>query len=107
MAELAGQSSPAQSNGVSFLPTLVGNKSDQEEHEYLYWEHPQAVKRDEAIRVGPWKGVVRNWKKGSTGAFELYNLEDDLSEQHDVASQHPEMVQNMQRLMAEAHHDIP
>jgi arylsulfatase A-like enzyme len=107
MAELAGEPIPAQSNGVSLLPTLVGNKSDQKEHEYLYWEHPQAVKRDEAIRVGPWKGVVRNWKKGSTGAFELYNLEDDLSEQHDVASQHPEMVQNMQRLMAEAHHDIP
>ncbi|MDA7886435.1 arylsulfatase [Pirellulales bacterium] len=107
MADLAGQSSPAQSNGVSLLPTLVGNKSDQKEHEYLYWEHPQAVKRDEAIRVGPWKGIVRNWKKGSTGAFELYNLEDDLREQHDVASQHPEIVQNMQRLMVEAHHDIP
>ena len=107
MADLAGQSIPAQSTGVSFLPTLVGHKSLQKEHEYLYWEHPQAVKRDEAIRVGPWKGVVRNWKKGSTGAFELYNLEDDLSEQHDVASQHPEIVQNMQRLMVEAHHDIP
>ena len=107
MAELARQPSPSQSTGVSFLPTLVGRKNLQKEHEYLYWEHPQAVKRDQAIRVGRWKGVVRNWKKGSTGAFELYNLDDDLSEHHDVASQHPEIVQNMQRLMVEAHHDIP
>ena len=107
IAELAGQPSPAQSNGVSLLPTLVGNKSLQKEHEYLYWEHPQAVKRDQAIRVGRWKGVVRNWKKGSTGAFELYNLDDDLSEHHDVSSQHPQIVQDMQRLMVEAHHDIP
>ena len=107
MAELTGQPIPAQSNGVSFLPTLVGKKSDQKEHEYLYWEHPQAAKRDQAIRVGLWKGIVRNWKKGSTGAFELYNLKDDVSEQHDVASQHPEIVEDMQRLMVEAHHDIP
>ena len=107
MAELTRQPSPSQSTGVSFLPTLVGRKNLQKEHEYLYWEHPQAVKRDQAIRVGRWKGVVRNWKKGSTGAFELYNLDDDLSEHHDVASQHPEIVQNMQRLMVEAHHDIP
>ena len=107
MAELTRQPSPSQSTGVSFLPTLVGHKNLQKEHEYLYWEHPQAVKRDQAIRVGRWKGVVRNWKKGSTGAFELYNLDDDLSEHHDVASQHPEIVQNMQRLMVEAHHDIP
>ncbi len=107
MAELARQPSPSQSTGVSFLPTLVGHKNLQKEHEYLYWEHPQAVKRDQAIRVGRWKGVVRNWKKGSTGAFELYNLDDDLSEHHDVASQHPEVVQDMQRLMVEAHHDIP
>ncbi|HBK73550.1 MAG TPA: N-acetylgalactosamine-6-sulfatase, partial [Planctomycetaceae bacterium] len=76
------------------------------EHEYLYWEHPQAVKRDQAIRVGPWKGVVRGWKKDSTGALELYNLNDDLSEQHDVASGHPEIVKKMRRMMTEAHRDI-
>ncbi len=107
MAELTGQPSPTQSNGVSLLPTLVGKQSDQKEHEYLYWEHPQAAKRDQAIRVGPWKGIVRNWKKGATGAFELYNLEGDVGEQNDVASQHPEIVENMQRLMVEAHHDVP
>ncbi len=88
------------------LPTLVGNNDGQKKHEYLYWEHPQAVKRDQAIRVGPWKGVVRGWKKGSTGAFELYNLDNDLSEQHDVSSQHPDMVKKMKRMMSEAHHDV-
>ena len=78
MAELTGQPCPPQSTGVSMLPTLVGNNDGQKKHEYLYWEHPQAVKRDQAIRVGPWKGVVRGWKKDATGAFELYNLDDDL-----------------------------
>ena len=105
MAELTGQPCPPQSTGVSMLPTLVGNNGGQKNHEYLYWEHPQAVKRDQAIRVGPWKGVVRGWKKDATGAFELYNLDDDLSEQHDVAAAHPEIVKKMQQMMIEAHRD--
>ncbi|MEO2042096.1 MAG: sulfatase-like hydrolase/transferase, partial [Pirellulales bacterium] len=106
MAELTGQPCPPHSTGVSMLPTLVGNNDGQKKHEYLYWEHPQTVNRDQAIRVGPWKGVVRRWKKGSTGAFELYNLDDDLGEQQDVSSQHPDMVKKMQRMMSEAHHDV-
>ena len=62
MAELTGQPCPPQSTGVSMLPTLVGNNGGQKNHEYLYWEHPGGQTRL-LIRVGPWKGVVRGWKK--------------------------------------------
>lgn len=41
-----------------------------------------------AIRRGDWKMVYRM----HDARLELYNLKDDLSEQHDVAAEHPEIV---------------
>jgi hypothetical protein len=35
--------------------------------------------------------------------FELYKLEDDIAEAHDVAGEHPELVAKFERLMREQH----
>ena len=40
LCEVIGQPIPGQSDGISFLPTLL-NKPQMEEHEYLYWEFPE------------------------------------------------------------------
>ena len=64
-AELTGQPVPEQVNGLSFLPTLVGDSSAQKQPPYLYWEHPQTKDHDWAVRTGPWKGVFRGWKNNS------------------------------------------
>lgn len=103
MAELTGQPVPEQVDGVSFLPTLKGNSDKQTQHAYLYWEHPQSKQHDWAVRMGPWKGVFRGWKQDAPRKLELYNLDDDLGERHDIAAKHPDIVQRIQEIRAEAH----
>ena len=35
--------------------------------------------------------------------IELYNLKTDISETNNIATQHPEVVEKLERLMEEAH----
>ena len=94
LAEVAGISIPKETNGISFLPTLIGQ--EQKKHEFLNWEIqlsgwfqnlPDGGFR-QACRIGNWKGV----RYGIDSAVELYNLDTDISETNDVAGQHPELV---------------
>ncbi len=106
MAELTGQPVPGQVDGLSFLPTLRGEVDRQKEHAYLYWEHPQTKNHDWAVRMGPWKGVYRGWKKDGPRKVELYNLDQDLGEQHDLAADHPEIVDQIQGIRRQAHRSL-
>ena len=108
MAELTGQPVPEQVNGLSFLPTLMGKAKKQKQHAYLYWEHPQTENHDWAVRMGPWKGVFRGWRRrgrkgGEPVKLEVYNLSKDLGEQNDVSAENPEVVERIQRIREEAH----
>ena len=103
MAELTGQPIPEQADGISFLPTLVGKADQQKAHEYLYFEHPQSKNHDKAVRMGKWKGVLRGWKEKPPLKLELYNLEDDLGEERDVAADFPDIVKRIEAIMKEAH----
>lgn len=95
-ADLAGcEKSPC--DGVSVAPVLLGKPGEQEQHGFLYWEfHEGAFKQ--AVRMGNWK-AVRN--RGGA-AIELYDLDRDLGEEHDVALDHPEVVARAEALFAEA-----
>ena len=104
VAELAGAEVP-QSDGVSFLPTLMG-EDDQETHDFLYWEFVERGGK-QAIRKGDWKAVRLDVTKNPDAPIELYNLKDDPSENNDLADQHPEIVEEMERLMAESHEPNP
>jgi len=75
-------------DGVSFLPTLLG-KDDQPEHNHLYWEfHEQGGRQ--AIRKNEWKLVRYN--VNTNGAYELYNLNEDVGEENNLAEMMPEKV---------------
>ncbi len=83
------------SDGISLVSYLKGSNAPT--RDYFYWElHEREPKQ--AIRFGNWKGV-RNRIGAST---ELYNLESDSAESHDVARQHPELVAKAEQLMDEA-----
>ena len=88
-------------DGISFLPTLLGNKAGQKEHEYLYWEYPDPKIGNKAIRMGKWKGIITNIRQGNT-EMQLYDLDADLREEHDVAAQHPDIVAKFRQLMEES-----
>ena len=101
LAEVAGVPCPP-TDGISFLPTLLGKKGRQKQHPYLYWEYPDTEIGNKAIRMGKWKGIITNIQKGNT-KLQLYNLEEDIREEHDVAAQHPDVVNRLRQLMEEAH----
>ena len=104
MAELTQQPPPAQSDGISILPALLGNPGAQKQHAYLYWEESYREKPVmQAVRMGDWKGVLPKAGKGEPAVMELYNLKSDIGEEHNLAPNHPEIVKEIERIMNEAH----
>ncbi|MDR8391362.1 arylsulfatase [Aliifodinibius sp. S!AR15-10] len=100
-AELAGVAAPPNIDGISMAPTLTGN-GEQRQREYLYWEFP-ARGGKQAVRKDQWKAVRLNLNENPNAPIELYNLEEDLSEENNVADQHPDVVKEMRQIMEQAH----
>ena len=99
VSDLVGASPPYKTDGISFLPTLKGKT--QEKHKYLYWEFP-SYGGQQAIRIDKWKGIKKGLFKGSS-KLKLYDLSVDSRELNDVASEHPDIVTKMEKMMKEAH----
>ena len=98
--EIGGASPPAANDGISFLPTLIGHVQPQ--HEYLYWEfHEQGGKQ--AVRTDGWKAVRLQVRRNPHGPLELYNLREDIHEDHNVADQHSDIVDKLAAIMQAAH----
>ncbi len=100
LAEVVGKDLDESIDGISFLPTLIGD-ANQTKHEYLYWEFHEKGGRI-AIRKGKWKGVKYNVLKKPNQMIELYDLEKDPSEEHNLASQYPKIVEEITVLMQKA-----
>jgi len=98
-SEIARVRSPADIDGISLLPTLLGRASDQEEHEYLYWE----FQGRQAVRLGDWKAYRRNIEQ----PIQLYDLAEDPGETTDRSGRHPEVAARMANIMAAARAESP
>ncbi len=99
LCDVASIDPPADIDGISFLPTLLGEP--QPKHDYLYWEFP-AYKGQQAVRMGHWKGIRKNIFEGNMD-IELYDLAVDQREQENVADQHQDIVRQIADIMTEAH----
>jgi len=99
--DVAGIETPGGLDGISMLPTLIGQPAQQRSHPYLYWEFHEQGKR-QAIRWGKWKGVRNRVAANPEGPIELYDLAQDVGEQDDVAAGHPEIVLKIEGLLAGA-----
>jgi arylsulfatase A len=97
--DLAGVPSPSGLDGISFLPTLLGN--EQKKHEYLYWEFHELGGRI-ALRMGNWKAVRYNVNTKNPQPTELYDLSNDIGETKNLAAENPEIVKEMEDLMKSA-----
>ena len=101
LAAVAGVELSTGTDGISFLPTLLGEPEAQEQHEYLFWDFP-GYGGQIAVRRGRWKAVRRGLKKNADAPLELYDLENDPGEGTDVAVDHPDIALEMARIMIEA-----
>lgn len=97
-AEVAGVKSPA-TDGISFLPTLLGKNKKQKQHDYLYFEYPESG-GSRSIRQGNWKLLITNIRKAPK--VQLFDLSKDIQELNDVADQNPAVVAELQKFMKEA-----
>ncbi len=100
LCDVAGADVPDGLDGVSYLPELL--RSDkQEKHPYLYWEFP-ASGGQQAVRMDQWKAIRKNIRRGNL-ELELYDLEEDLQEQHNVAGEQPELIRQLELIMEREH----
>ncbi|PQO42257.1 sulfatase [Blastopirellula marina] len=79
-------------DGKSFAPVLEGKSIDRGP---IFWHYPhygnQGGSPSAAVRDGNWK-LAEFYEDGN---LELYNLSEDIGEQHNVAEDHPEIVKKL------------
>jgi arylsulfatase len=100
LCEAAGASVPEGLDGISYLPELLGSE-EQEKHPYLYWEFPESGGQ-QAVRMDHWKAIRKNIHQGNL-ELQLFNLEEDLQEQRNIAGEEPELIRQMELIMEREH----
>ena len=92
--ELAGAAYPKEYQGRAILPTpgksilpIVKGKKIPER--YVYAEH----EGNRMVRKGDWKLVSANFKGDE---WELYNIRQDRTEQHNLIDKHPAMAKELE-----------
>lgn len=88
-ADLGSAEYPAQFAGNEIPPlegvSLAGAfRNEPAADRFMFWEH----EGHRAVRHGAWKAVSMTRR----GEWELYNLDEDRTEQNDLAAAHPEIV---------------
>lgn len=98
LAAIAGTRFDDKSDGISLLPLLSGNSDQQQAHEFLFWDFA-GYGGQTAVRAGKWKGIKRGLIKNPNAPLKLYNLDQDISEKHNVAKDHPDVVAKLEAII--------
>jgi len=121
IAQLIGATLPDHKiDGLDIWPLMCGTPGAESPHEVLYFYYHQGAL--EALRSGRWKLVFPHKYGSLTGepgrdgaphgysypecGLELYDLENDVGEQHDVIDKHPDVVERLQALAEKARDDL-
>ncbi|MDP6355909.1 MAG: arylsulfatase [Planctomycetota bacterium] len=114
LCELAGIDPPPDTDGLSLVPTFLGETTEQPQatHEYLYWEeHPYNFGRGcyrpdamlQALRRGNWKLV----RPDQQSPPQLFNIASDPGEQYDLAGREPYVLDQLLSLLEQARTEPP
>ncbi len=101
IAEVTGARAPADIDGLSLLPELIGEAAAgrrQAQHKYLYWETGGWT----ALRQGPWRAV----RPKAGQPWELYDVASDPSESKDIAAAKPDLLAKLTALAEKAHEPV-
>ena len=96
--EIAGLPCPEGRDSLSFLATLKGEQS-QAIAPYLYWESYEKGGK-QALRFGKWKAVREPWIGGD---IQLYDIEADIGEEDNRATDYPENWSSRQQITSKRH----
>ncbi len=95
--DVAHASYPEEFNGNKIVPAsgkslvpLFKGENERLHTEPIFWEH----EGNKAVRLGKYK-LVSKWKKERETQWELYDMETDRPEMHNLADQQPEKVSEM------------
>ena len=87
--ELVNPASPTPTDGISLAP-WIKSPAEKPPERSLYWHyphyHPGGATPYSAVRAGEWR-LLEFFEDGQQ---ELYNLQDDPTESHDLANQNPD-----------------
>ncbi len=100
--ELAGADPAPRTDGISFLPTLIG-AGEQEEHHHLYWEFLEQGGKRAILTNEGWKLVQLNTQRPDETVTELYQIEEDPAEEKDLFEDHPDKVRQLLELLEQSH----
>jgi len=121
IAGLAGARLPDHKiDGRDIWPLIAGQEGAKSPHEAFFYYQSWML---EAVRSGQWKlhfphGYrTLGGRPGGTGGqpvkyeqarldLALFDLENDVGEQHNVAAQHPDVVQRLQQLADAMREDL-
>lgn len=96
LADIAGADVPEAVDGLSVLPTLLGNEQDLTDRP-LYWEFFERGYQ-QAVRKGNWKAI----RLALDAPLELYDLSQDPGETRNIAAAHPDVVAAIETIMSES-----
>ncbi|WP_143184459.1 arylsulfatase [Rubritalea squalenifaciens] len=102
MAHIGGATlADKDQDGVDITPVLEGAASVKRDVPMIWDFHNYGG--IVAIREGKWKAVRRNLlaRKGKPAAWELYDIEADPAEKNDVASEHKDVVKQLEKVWLE------
>jgi len=101
LAEVADAARPANIDGISVLPLLLGNKQRTDDR-FLYWEFP-AGKFQQAVRWRNYKAI----RPAPGKPLELYDLSRDIGEENDIARDNPGVVARIEAYLETARTESP
>ncbi|MHC4574402.1 MAG: sulfatase-like hydrolase/transferase [Planctomycetota bacterium] len=111
-AALSGARLPADRiiDGKNIWPLMAGRPNAKSPHEAFYYYQ---IDQLQAVRSGKWKLHLplkpkkRNWGKPIPDApLALYDLENDVAEENNLAEHHPNVVKRLLALAEEARRDL-
>lgn len=105
ICDLIKVKTPESTDGISFLPELLGKKQTRF-HDFFYWEfHEQGGKQ--AVLRGDWKLIKLQALNPEKTYFELYNIKNDITESENLVTKYPDRLKELQEIMDKEHVENP
>jgi len=101
-AHLAKTQTSTKVDGVSIVPTLLGEELPAQK--FLYWEFHENGFSQAALYLGRWKGIRRG---GPDLPIVLYDTKNDIAEKTNVAAKHPDIAAKISDYLKQARTESP